>query len=90
MDNWKVNNETAVFANANPSVENIQTKNSKNKLLFIIGGAVLGLALIIFLIVFFILPKKTDLVVLVAPETAEISIDGKTYKNGKRHYYSRF
>ena len=91
MDNWKVTNETAVFGNSpEPSANNInpnvplstEPAPGKKKLFLLIGAGVLLLALVFLAVFFIVLPKKTDLIVLVAPESAEVEIDGKVYKNG--------
>ena len=86
MDNWKVNNSPAFSNPENPGFSqninsNIET-HSKKKLFLLIGGIVLFLALVYCFVFFFVLNRKTGLTILVAPEIAEIEIDGKVYKNG--------
>jgi len=86
MDNLKVNNSPAFSNPENPGFSqninsNIETP-SKKKLFLLIGGIVLFLALVFCFVFFFVLNRKTDLSILVAPEIAEIEIDGKVYKNG--------
>lgn len=49
--------------------------------LFVIIGV--GLLLITVLILFFFLLRKQDVYILIAPESAEIEIDGKKYSNGR-------
>ena len=82
MENWKVNNSGAVFsAESSAPQNNTNLKDFiKNKKLAIGGCACLIILAILAVILF--LPKRQQVVILVAPETAEISIDGKTYKNG--------
>lgn len=62
---------------------NINMVKKKNKLPWIIVGivGVLLLAGIIFLLIR-LFPKKAVVSILVAPESAEIEIDGEIYKNG--------
>ena len=80
MNNSEVyNNTPPTFTGGNIGMATIK-QNKKFPL--IIGGAILLLAIIIIVTIFLIKPKEVDLIVLVAPENANIEIDGKSYKNG--------
>ncbi len=84
------NNGEIYFNNSSPILDGgfVAKKENKSKTFFTkykIPFLALGVVLFIglgFLIYNLVSPNESDLVVLVAPEIAEIEIDGKLYKNG--------